>query len=126
MRTLLLDTEAWDLVLDASGNIAVADEPYALAQDAASAIRTFRGECYWDTTIGLPYLTQVLGKSPSPSLVKALIVAEARTVPGVEFAVCYLTGLTGRVLSGQVQVSSQAIGGAPVAADFSVVNPQGA
>jgi hypothetical protein len=32
MRTLLLDTVAWDLVLDVNGNIAVADEPYALAQ----------------------------------------------------------------------------------------------
>ena len=40
-------------------NIAVADEPYALAQDAASAIRTFIGECYYDTTKGLPYFEKV-------------------------------------------------------------------
>lgn len=31
--TLLLDTLAWDLAVDAAGNIAVATEPYSLAQD---------------------------------------------------------------------------------------------
>jgi hypothetical protein len=36
-------------VLDAEGNIAVASEPYSLAQDAASAIKTFAGEVFWDT-----------------------------------------------------------------------------
>ena len=44
MKTLLLTTDAWDLTVDVSGNIAVADEPLALAQDAASAIRLFAGE----------------------------------------------------------------------------------
>ena len=39
--TLLLDQTEWDLVLDASGNIALASPPYALAQDVASAVRTF-------------------------------------------------------------------------------------
>ncbi len=41
-KTLLLDTDEWDLVLDANGDIALADEPYAISQDVASAIRTFQ------------------------------------------------------------------------------------
>jgi hypothetical protein len=40
----LLDRSTSDLALDASGNIAVASAPYALAHDAASAIRLFAGE----------------------------------------------------------------------------------
>ena len=43
MNTLLLDTLRWDLCLDVHGNIAVASDPYSVAQDVASAIRTFSG-----------------------------------------------------------------------------------
>jgi hypothetical protein len=61
VRSLLLSRPAWDLVLDASGNIAVASAPYAIAQDAASAIRLFAGEHWYDTAQGIPCFSQVLG-----------------------------------------------------------------
>ena len=64
MKTLLLDRTAWDLCLDSNGNIALASEPYSLAQDVASAVRLFLGECYYDTTKGIPYWTEVLGMLP--------------------------------------------------------------
>ena len=83
MKTLLLDQTTWDLVVDASGDIAVASDPYSIAQDAASAIRTFQGECYYDTTLGVPYWSQILGRSPPLSLLKAKLVAAALTVPDV-------------------------------------------
>ena len=41
MNTLLLDLTNWDLLVDASGNIAVASDPYSVAQDVASAVRVF-------------------------------------------------------------------------------------
>jgi hypothetical protein len=106
MKTLLLDTVAWDLVLDASGNIALAAEPYAQAQDAASAIRTFQGECYYDTTLGIPYFSRVLGKLPSAQYLKGQFTAAARTVPGVVTAQCFLRALQKRQLGGQVQITN--------------------
>ncbi len=60
MNTLLLDQVTWDLAVDTSGNIAVAADPYSQAQDAASSIKTFAGEVYYDTTRGIPYFTQIL------------------------------------------------------------------
>lgn len=122
--TILLDVSTWDLVLDANGNIAVASEPYSLAQDAASAIKTFLGECYWDTTVGVPYLTQILGQAPSISFLKQQFVAAALTVPDVASAQCFITGLNGRTLSGQVQVVSASTGQSS-AANFTAINPQG-
>lgn len=122
--TILLDTQAWDLVLDANGNIALATEPYSLAQDAASAIKTFLGECYYDTSIGLPYLTQILGKNPSISFLKAQFVAAALTVPDVASAQCFISSVSGRGVSGQIQVTSAATGQTS-AASFSVINPIG-
>ena len=64
MKTLLLDRTQWDLVQDANGNIALATEPYARAQDVASACRLFRGELWYDTAAGIPYFEDILGKSP--------------------------------------------------------------
>ena len=115
MKTLYLDSAAWDLTLDSSGNIAAATEPYRLAQDAASAIRTFAGECWYDQTVGVPYWTQVLGKMPPLELIKAKFVEAALTVPGVVAAQVFIT-TAGRTVSGQVQVTDSS--GAVTAAGF--------
>ena len=102
--TLLLDTIAWDLVQDSVGNIAIASEPYSLAQDAASAIRLFQAELYYDTTKGVPYWSTILGKAPPVSLMKAKFVAAALTVPGIVSAQCFIALITDRAVKGQVQV----------------------
>lgn len=104
MQTLLLDPETWDLVVDAQGNIAQAVDPYSQAQDAASAIRTFQGEQIYDTTLGIPYKEQILGKAVPLSLMKALFVKAALTVPGTAAAVCYISSFVNRKITGQVQI----------------------
>ena len=116
MNTILLDPTTWDLMLDASGNIAMAEAPYALAQDAASAIKTFAGEVYYDTTLGVPYWEDILGHQPPVALVKTEMVAAAMTVPSIVDAKCYLTGLHNRKLTGQVQITDQS--GVTLAAGF--------
>jgi hypothetical protein len=116
MRTMLLDTVRWDLIIDAKGNIAVANEPYALAQDAASAIRTFIGECYYDVSLGVPYFEQILGKAPPLQLMREQFRLAALTVPGVVEAVCYITSVADRTLTGQVQVRD--VNGVTTAAEF--------
>ena len=103
MKTLLLDLTLWDLVLDASGGIAVAADPYSVAQDVASACRTFIGECWYDTSIGISYFQQVLGHTPPLALVKQQLVDAALTVPGCSNPVVYLSAVSERSLTGQVQ-----------------------
>jgi hypothetical protein len=121
---MLLDRTTWDLTVDAAGNIAVADVPYSLAQDAASAIKTFKGECYWDTTIGIDYLGAIFGGNPSLAQIKSLFVGAALTVPDVGSAVCFISSVSGRSISGQIQVVSKSTGQTSFAS-FAVVNPQG-
>lgn len=130
--TLFLDPVAWDLVLDNNGNIAVAPEPYALAQDAASAIKTFLGEVYWNTLLGVPWLQQILGPppgvpSPPPlALVKQQLVAAAISGnPDIASAQVFISSLnpSTRACSGQVQVVS--VTGQVSVANFAVGNPQG-
>ena len=111
--TLFLDPAVWDLTLDASNNIAVAPEPYALAQDAASAIKTFLGEVYWNTTIGVPYLQQIFGFNPPLALLKQYLVQAALSASAdIASAQVFLSSLdpTTRILSGQIQIVSTTFG----------------
>lgn len=116
MRTLLLDTITWDLVLDINSNIAVASSPYSLAQDAASAIRLFQGELFYNTSAGVPYFTDVLGKLPPLGLLKEQFIAAALTVPEVTAAKCFISGFSGRRLTGQIQTTDET--GITTAASF--------
>jgi len=103
MKSLLLDRTAWDLVLDINGNIAVATEPYAIAQDVANACRLFAGELYYDTSKGIPYFGEVLGKLPPLEVVRAKLTAAALAVPGVVSAQVVITEFKDRGIVGQVQ-----------------------
>jgi hypothetical protein len=124
--TLLLDNAAWDLIVNAAGNIAVAGEPYSLSQDAASAIRMWLGEFWFDTTLGVPYLQQIFGQATPPlTLLKELLQNAALTVPDVASAQVFISSFNNRGIAGQVQVIS-VNGGPPSAAAFSVASPQGA
>ena len=103
MKSLLLDRTAWDLVLDANGNIATCTEPYARAQDVACECRLFKGEQWYDTGRGIPYDTEILGQWPPLSLVRERLKMAAESVAGVVSAQVIITGATGRALAGQVQ-----------------------
>lgn len=102
-KTLLLDRTKWDLVIDSAGNIAVASPPYSLAQDVASAVRLFLRELYYDTTKGVPYFDDILGKLPPLSLLTAKLEAAALTVPGVVSARAIISTFEARNVTGQVQ-----------------------
>jgi hypothetical protein len=108
MNTLFLMPAQWDLALDSSGNIAVAGEPYSLAQDSASAIKTFTGDLFYAPTQGIPYLGSILGQLPPLSDIRAQYVAAALTVPGVVAAQVFFSSFTNRVLAGQLQVTNRA------------------
>lgn len=90
-KTLLLDQKAWDLVLDASGNIAVANAPYATAQDVACAQRTLKNDCWYDTERGIPYREMVLGELPPKALFQHWLEEEAKRVPLVDTATAVIT-----------------------------------
>jgi hypothetical protein len=99
MKTLLLDNSVWDLVLDSNGNIALSSPPYATAQDVASAIKTFLGELWYDTTQGVPYWQ-------SQAQIVAAFNAAALTVPGVVTENTVITSTANRQMGGQVQFST--------------------
>lgn len=104
-KTLLLDRKVWDLVLDINGNIACATEPYSIAQDVASAVRTFLAECWYDTSQGVPYWEQILGQWPPMILVKNRVEEAAKSVPGVADAKCEFLEFENRHLTGRILIT---------------------
>lgn len=105
MKTAFLDPVTWDFVLDVNGDLAIAADPYSLAQDAASACRTFLGECYYNSTLGIPFFQSFFGRAPNISLMKQKFAAQALLVPGVVSAKVFITSVVGRRVTGQVQVT---------------------
>lgn len=121
-NTLLLDIQTWDLTVDSFGNIAVASEPYALAQDAASQCRLFLGELWYDTTQGIPYFQEILGQMPPLAYLRSQYEIAASLVPDVTTATIFIASITqDRILTGQVQITSPqtATAGAQAVANFS-------
>ena len=107
MQTLPLDTTSWDLELDSNGNLTLTDPDYSIAQDVASAIRTFQGECWYGVTLGLPYFQSLLGKLPPASYITNLLEQAALTVAGVVSVTVVSLGLNkDRQLTGSVIVVS--------------------
>lgn len=108
MDTLFLSTNAWDLTLDSSHNIAVASNPYSLAQDSASQLRTPIGDMIYAPADGIPYFTQMLGQLPPLNDIRSLYIAAAMAVPGVVAAQVFFASFNNRTLSGQLQVTDKA------------------
>lgn len=104
MNTLTLDKNTWDLVVDAKNNIGVSTDGIAIAQDVASAVKLFQGELWYNTSLGIPYFTQILGKGYSLPLVQQQIAEAALTVPGVVKSKAVISSFTNRLVAGAVFV----------------------
>ena len=101
------DGNGWDLVVDANGNLAVNAGGVAIAQDVASAVRTFLGECWYDSTLGIPYFQRILGYRPNLQFIKQQVIAAGSIVPGVASIAVFLTGpASNRQLGGQIQITT--------------------
>jgi hypothetical protein len=117
--TLLLDTAAWDLTLDANNNIALATAPYSVAQDMSSQCRQWQGEYIYNQADGVP-LSSILGNTPSLALLKSDFVQAAAQVPGTSNVKCFVESVADRNVRGQVQATvTLATGTTTVAASLS-------
>lgn len=85
-HTLLLN-ESWDLGLDELGNIATTTGAYAIAQNAANAVRLFTNDAYFDATKGIPHFDIELGKKPT--------VSRSTLINRIKSAVMAVSGVTG-------------------------------
>jgi len=92
-------------MIDANGNIAVADSPYSLAQDVCCAIRTFTGDLWYYQQIGIPYYGVIFGEKPNLTIVRDYLEKAALSVPRVVKAKATIFTFVNREITGQVVVT---------------------
>ena len=100
--TAVGSTDPWDLALDGNGNMLMLAGAVALAQDVACAISTFYGEVYYDTTVGVPYLSQIFSQPYAPSIAAQLIKSSAMAVPNVFSVQVLINNFVNRKVNGTV------------------------
>lgn len=72
-----------DLYLDEDGQIAFVHDAEAVGQHSRCRLMTHRGEWFLDTTAGVPWLDNILGKRVDLTLAEAVIKAEILKTDGV-------------------------------------------
>src|SRR5574344_76277 len=86
MQLALSETE-WDVYLDSKGNLATLGSKNfgdLLCQRIKHRLQTFRGECFLDRNIGVPYFEEVLKKNPDLSGIRSLLASIIASVEGVK------------------------------------------
>lgn len=104
VRDFRLDPVTLDLVLS-EGDLQVISGAEGVASDIASRLQTFRGECFLDLGLGLPYFEEILGKHPLPRIEEIFRAAILET-PGVAGLEAFTLQKNGRALSLAFRVST--------------------
>lgn len=85
-----LAAETWDLFLDDTGNLSLRKNKTSnelidlICQRVKCRLQTFRGECYLDRDMGVPYFQEVMKKNPDLAKVRSLLAAIIVGVDGVK------------------------------------------
>lgn len=67
------------------GDISIcATDVDTIAQTISTRLKTLSGEWFLDTKIGIPYLSEILGKTRRDRFLQKLVTEEIRKVPGVK------------------------------------------
>lgn len=98
-------SQDWDLTLTPAGDIATIGDPARQGQDVATRCRTFRRECVYAQSQGIPYFADVLGQTPPDALVRDYLHSEAMQVDGVAAASVEFAGLEARKLLGDIRIT---------------------
>jgi len=82
MNDLKLDTETWDLVVE-DFDLATVDGLDAIEQNIGQRLKTFLGEYFLDTRIGIPYFQEIFKKKYDPIIVDTAFKRELINTNGV-------------------------------------------
>ena len=83
MSDLTIDPITGDFAIT-NGEVTLEEGSAAIRQRLEIKLRTFLGEWFLDTTFGIPYYEQVLGKKVNPISLNAVFVSAILTVSGIK------------------------------------------
>ena len=83
MTDILLDTDTHDIVLEGY-DLQLVDEIDLIRQRIKQRLLTIEGEWFLDTTIGLPWFEEIIGKGAERQQIGALLARQIVETEGVE------------------------------------------
>lgn len=98
MRTgLAIDQNTNDLFFRDDGSLAIVTGAEAVGQHVRQRIKTFQGEWFLDTRVGVPWLDQIFAKAYDPVLAESVVkgcILDTDGVTGIEsFSVSFDRGI---------------------------------
>lgn len=72
-----------DLHLDETGNLALVRDAEAVGQHVNQRLKTFEGEWFLDTSAGVPWLSEIMGRQFDSVLAETVMKAEIAETHGV-------------------------------------------
>ena len=72
-----------DLALDSDGNIDMVHNAEAVGQHVRQRLMTHQSEWFLDTSAGVPWLSEIMGRQYNPALAEAVVKAETMGTHGV-------------------------------------------
>lgn len=78
-----IDGAIQDVHLDATGNLAMVRDAKAVGQHAKQRLKTFEGEWFLNSNIGVAWIPQILGSNYDPALSESVIKSVIAQTDGV-------------------------------------------
>lgn len=72
-----------DVYMGTDGNLATVTDAQAVGQHAKQRIKAFKGEWFLNANVGVPWLTDILGKGYDPALAESVIKSVVKKTDGV-------------------------------------------
>ena len=79
-----IDPTTNDLYLDASNKLALVRDAKAVGEHVRQRLMTYTGEWFLDTTTGVPWLDEIMGKGYDPALAEAVVKEKILDTHGVK------------------------------------------
>ena len=76
-------TDTGDLFVAANGDLVLVEGLEAIAQHCEIRLRTFKGEWFLDTRIGVPWFEEILKKAPQLGVVSGILKQVILGTPGI-------------------------------------------
>lgn len=78
-----IDGNIQDIHLDETGNLAMVFDSEAIGEHAKQRTMTFRGEWFLNSNVGVPWLSDIMGREYNPALAEAIIKSTVKRTDGV-------------------------------------------
>lgn len=106
IQTIATTKDTNDIFLDASGNLAMAEDKPAIANIVLNVVRTNRGELQYNKSAGIPYFDVLFVANPNLRIWADFLRKETLRVPGTISITDFTYKVTNEVLTYSMTVET--------------------